>query len=111
MDTRKNKQIDEILNSLNGMSKAPAPDFFYTRLKARMENDLLPGRKTAKKRILQPAFAFAALFIILLVNAVVIIVGNGSKENGAIEPDLQSFASEYRLGDNNPVLYDINQER
>lgn len=110
MDNGKNRKIDDILSSLDGAGKATAPDFFYTRLKARMEKEML-APAASKRRVLQPAFAFVALFIILLVNAVVILGGGTNKETVSTEPDMQAFASEYRLSDNNPVIYDINQDR
>ena len=38
----KTKQIDEILSGLDGVQRASAPEFFYTRLKARMEKGFEP---------------------------------------------------------------------
>ena len=52
MNPEKNKKIEEILGSLDGIKKAPAPDFFYTRLKAKMEAGLLP--KKSRPLILRP---------------------------------------------------------
>ena len=37
MNNEQNKKVEDILSSLDGVQKAVAPDFFYTRLKARME--------------------------------------------------------------------------
>lgn len=37
MYTGESKNTDKILNSFDNIRRIPAPDFFYTRLKARME--------------------------------------------------------------------------
>ena len=42
MSMEKTKQIDEILSGLDGVQRASAPEFFYTRLKARMEKGFEP---------------------------------------------------------------------
>ena len=53
MNTERNKQAEEIINSLDGVKRASAPDFFYTRLKARMEKGLDPGYR--RSWVLRPA--------------------------------------------------------
>ena len=47
MDNNRNKKIEDILGSLDTNQRAPAPDFFYTRLKARMEGKY--EKETTKK--------------------------------------------------------------
>jgi hypothetical protein len=109
MSTQNNKKIEEILNSLDGVKRTPAPDFFYTRLKARMEKDILPA--PARSRILRPAYAFAALVLVLLVNAAVILKNNSGNVVSAAEGDsLQSIAAEYNLNDVSS-LYDLNEDK
>ena len=110
MNIEKNKKTDEILNSLDGIMKATAPDFFYTRLKARMEKGYEPVGK--KQGALRPVFAFAALAVVLLVNAAVILKKESGNEviSNNDNDSLQSIAAEYRL--NEVVsLYDLNQEK
>ncbi len=111
MNKEQNKKIEDILNSLNGVQKAVAPDFFYTRLKARMEkghDSLVP-----KSWGLRPVYAIAALIVVLLINVVVIISGqNANKEVvGADTDTLQSVAAEYALNDNSTNLYDLNPDK
>ena len=110
MSNDRNKKIEEILGSLDGTTKAAIPDFFYTRLKARMEKGLEPAAK--KPWVLRPAFAFAALAVVLLINAVVILRGDAAKDNLASTDTetIQSIAAEYSLNDNTP-LYDLNQDK
>ena len=109
MSTQNNKKIEEILNSLDGIKRAPAPDFFYTRLKARMEKDILPA--PVRSRILRPVYAVAALVVVLLVNAAVILKNNSGDIVSANENEsLQSIAAEYNLNDISS-LYDLNEDK
>ena len=109
MNNEKNK-TNEILNSLDGIRKATTPDFFYTRLKARMEKGYEPVGK--KQGVLRPVFAFAALAVVLLINAAVIFKKESGNEviSNNDNDSIQSIAAEYRL--NEVVsLYDLNQEK
>ena len=109
MNNAKNNKIEEILGSLDGSQRAGAPDFFYTRLKARMEKGLQPTVK--RPWILRPAFALTVLVGILLVNAAVIFQKNDTPEVAVSDSEnMQSIAAEYSLNDNNTILFDINQD-
>jgi hypothetical protein len=110
MNNNKNSKIEEILGSLDGTRRAAAPDFFYTRLKARMEKGLEPEPK--RPWILRPAFALTVLAGVLLVNAAVIFQKNDTAETVTSDAEtLQSIAAEYSLNDNNTILFDINQDK
>jgi len=103
MNPEKNKKIEEILGSLDGVQKATAPDFFYTRLKARME-----GRLTAKEPrplLLRPIYITVTLLLVLLMNALVFL--NSSSDNETVISDEQSIAAEYNINTN--LTYEINQ--
>jgi hypothetical protein len=111
MNNDRNNKIEDILGSLDGSPKASTPDFFYTRLKARMENGFEPAVK--KSWVLRPAFALTVLGAVLLINAVVILRGDANKDNTNTTNDsetLQSIAAEYSLNDNGSV-YDLNQDK
>ena len=110
MNTKKSKKVEEILNSLDRSSRATIPDFFYTRLKARMERGLSPATK--KSWVLRPAFAFVTLIIVLLMNAAVILKGDAAKKSAVTDNEtIQSIAAEYSLNDNNTILFDSNQDK
>ena len=109
MNNNRNKKIEEILGSLDGSPKATVSDFFYTRLKARMEKGLAPTVK--KSWVLRPVFALTVLAAVVLINAAVMLRGDSSKDT-AITNDsetLQSLAAEYSLNDNSYV-YELNQD-
>lgn len=118
MNKERNKKLEEVLGSLDGTKRAAMPDFFYTRLKARMlvrleeggEKGVEPSIK--KSWVLRPVFALAALVLVLLINAAVILKGNSVNENISGDTDtLQSIAAEYSLNDNNAILFDITQDK
>lgn len=115
MSTQKDKMIDEILNSLDGCTPATAPDFFYTRLKARMEKEAAPANRTFW--MLRPAYTFAGMAIILLINVIAVFSQPASvaeESTAATETDsFQSLAAEYRLNDNGSSIsmYNLNQDK
>ena len=110
MNIEPNKKVEEILSSLDGAQRAAIPDFFYTRLKAKMENGY--AADAPKLWVLRPVYAIAALVVILLINGAVLFTNtNNTKGNSIVETDnLQSIAAEYRLNDSN-TPYDLNVEK
>lgn len=60
-------EIDEILNSLDGISRAEARPYMHTRIMARLEEEnTFWGR--AVSLVAQPVFAFACLSLVLVAN-------------------------------------------
>ena len=111
MNKERNNRIDEMLNSLDGVKKAVAPDFFYTRLRAKMEKRLVPDNKA--KWVLRPAYILSALFLVLAVNAFVFLRSEDKNSTATVDSDesvQQSIAAEYNLNDINTV-YDLNQDK
>jgi hypothetical protein len=111
MNKEQNKKVEDILGSLDGLQKAVAPDFFYTRLKARMEKGFEPV--SAKSWVLRPVYAMAALIVVIVINAAVIFNGqNNTGEDTVADTDtFQSIAAEYALNDNSANLYDLTQDK
>lgn len=111
MNTEHNKKTEDILNSLDGVKRASPNEFFYTRLKARMEKELLPTGINQKG--LRPAYAFSLLLVVLVANAVVLFSKGNSGDNPTAVNEreiLQSIAAEYNPNDVGS-LYDLNEER
>ena len=78
MNNERNNKIEQILNSLDGNQRAAAPEFFYTRLKARMERK---QENYNKPWILRPAYALVTLIIVLVINIAVILKGEQTTDN------------------------------
>lgn len=99
-----NQRTERILGSLDGIQRSAAPDFFYTRLTARMQREKQPVKE--KIFLLRPAFITAALSLVLIVNIFSLIkLGGQPAKNGnrhANKPaTIESFAEAY--GMNNTV--------
>jgi hypothetical protein len=109
MNNEKNDKVNEIMNSLEGIRRAAVPDFFYTRLLAKLQKGMT--ERISQKWMLRPAYVIAGLFLILTVN-IVVFLNNRDKTTLADENDTlqQSIASEYSFTDYNSI-YDLNQER
>jgi hypothetical protein len=75
MSTEQNnsKKIEDVLESLGGMSRAKAPHFFYTRLKARMDGELELAGGPIGRLLTRPALALTLAVIILVMNVTVIM--------------------------------------
>jgi hypothetical protein len=103
-------RIDEALNSLDGVQRASAPDFFYSRLKARLEKKL-PNTYNSKW-VLRPVYIFSTLLLVIAINAFVFLrnqkITSATADNN--ESVQQSIAAEYNLYDINSV-YDLNQDK
>ncbi len=110
--TMTNKNIDKILESLDGASPAAAPDFFYTRLKAKMlrqHEEAMPEKAT--KWLLKPAFVFAAFALLLIVNAFVFFKNNSNEKGDNSGTDtIQTIAADYSISDSNS-FYDLALEK
>jgi hypothetical protein len=95
-----NNKEERILNSLTGLQKTAAPDFFYTRLIGRMQKEMEPKRKTFL--LLRPAFVTGALLVVLMINVFSIMQFNKApQQNTTVQSNkpatLESFAEAYNL--------------
>ena|SRR6266487_2619739 len=109
MNNERNNKIEQILNSLDGNQRAGAPDFFFTRLKARIEREEETNRKPW---ILRPAYALTTLLIVLVINIAIILKGEQATDsnNNSDTETAQSIAAEYSLNDNN-IMYDLTLDK
>ena len=63
------ERVLSIMESLGGIQPAVAPDFFYTRLKGKMQ----PAEEKKTFFILRPAFITAILAVLFIVNIVSLV--------------------------------------
>jgi hypothetical protein len=71
----KDQKVDETLKSLDGMNQAEPNPFYYTRLKARMERELLQP-KTVWGWTFKPVYVYASLVLVLSINVFTIATIN-----------------------------------
>lgn len=102
-----NKKIEDVLESLGGIRRAKAPDFFYTRLKARMDGEMELAGGPIGRLLTRPALALSLAVIILVMNiAVIMQLWN---QEPALPTDNPTMAAvDYNIGtypvyDENPV--------
>ena len=100
--------IDKILDSLDSVQRAAAPDFFYTRLVARMEKETGPA-ETTRPWYLKPVYILSGFALVVAINGFALLQNSNGQENlTATDPDsAQVMASEYHINDNS--LYDLTQ--
>ena len=97
IESNNDSRIDAVLNSLEGMQRAKAPDFMYTRLKGRMEQEFDQGGPLGRW-LTRPVLALTIAAIILIINATTVLkmwesnTAPGNVESGAI------VAAEYPAG-------------
>ena len=95
-DFELNKQVDETLNALEGLGKAQAPPFFYTRLEARMQEELAPiSGPFAFLSNLKLSVALLSLFMILNVASIFLITQDDGSTQVQGEATLETFTEEY----------------
>lgn len=112
MSTKPNnpQEIDEALNSLEGIQRAKAPAFFYTRLRGRMERELEYTGGPLVRLLARPALALTLAAIILILNATAIMeMWRQEKTLPAENAQQQLLASDYPIGtypvyDETPVV-------
>ena len=108
MKKQANSKTDKILNSLDGIKKMRAPDFFYTRLRAKMEVLLPVSRQNT--RLIRPAYAIAFLALLIAFNVISLLKQNNVDENTVVNSETensQTIASAYNMDDN--LSYELNQ--
>ncbi|MBA2248824.1 MAG: hypothetical protein H0W12_01375 [Chitinophagaceae bacterium] len=67
-----NDRPDAVLNSFEGIQRATPQPYFYTRLVAKMQKRHESPLLRASSFITRPAFAFAVVCLIILMNVMVI---------------------------------------
>ena len=85
--------VDEYLQSLDGWQEAETDEFFYTRLRARMENGNEPGWKLP----IRPVWVISVLIFLLGINSFMLTKEfKGKQETDKKESSsIQSFAEAY----------------
>ena len=93
------ERVESIMESLGGMQPAVAPDFFYTRLKCKMQ----PAEDKKTFFMLRPAFITATLAVLFIANVVSLLQTNNKipKQDAAAvsgkPATIESFASTYSM--------------
>ena len=98
------RKDSDILDSLDGIRRATPQPWFYTRLKARLENLGEKSASAPRPLVARPVFVLAGLFLVLLIN-LFILVGQGSDPGTSVAEQNEQSLSETELYTGNS--YDI----
>lgn len=93
------EELEQILNSLHGISRAEMPPFFYTRLQAQLDKQN-QGAGYFWSVLTKPAVSLATLFLLLVLNVAAIRSYLQTQPSASVQETsgLQTFANEYGLG-------------
>ncbi len=90
------REVEKTLQSLDGAIRAQANPYLFTRIKARMQDR--SGWERITYYVSRPAVAFAVLFLIMGINALVIF--NSGAPSTALETEgiaVNDIADEYTM--------------
>jgi hypothetical protein len=97
IDDQLKQDIEATLNSLDRVSRAEAPPYFYTRLLSRMEKKEVSALSRVLQLLSRPVVGISMLVLFLVLNVVAIRgIMSAPKAQGPTS-DAQSFATEYNL--------------
>lgn len=89
MPTNKQQRIERMIDGADQLTKVTAPDFFYTRLRAKLDNS---ASVPAGDLLLRPVLMVAALSLLLVINA--FLIGGDSTANSSTAIDDRSAGNE-----------------
>ena|SRR5258708_37703639 len=109
----KNKQqieqeVKKTLDSFNGIQRAEANPYLFTRVKAKMQTEEKSFWGKAFAFISRPSVSFTAIVVAIFINAAVFFEFR-SKPVQTTQEEEQVFASEYNLSANS--IYDATIEQ
>lgn len=78
------QQIDEIMDSLDGIQRAEPAPFFYTRVIGRLQKQEKTIWEKAGSFLARPVVVFAGLCLILMTNAIILISSPDNSSNSSI---------------------------
>lgn len=102
------QEIERTLASLDGVERAQPDDFFFTRLRARMQRmEPADGWERFIGLMTRPAIAITAIALILGLNGTLAFMNWKPQERTEQAVLQQAFADEYALGIN--TFYDYEK--
>ena len=101
MNTKKpiQEEVENTLNSLDGIQRAAANPYLFTRITARLEGEEKSFWSRALTFLSRPSVAVPAIVLTILINTAIFFEFRSQKTQIPQE-DEQAFASEYNLSDN-----------
>ena len=98
MKNNLDKEINKIFSSVDGMQRAEAPSWFFTKLEARMlrqANNSKSYWENVLAWLTRPAIAFAGICLVIFINASVLFFKPFSSNNSLNVVSEQASTDEY----------------
>ena len=102
------REVDKALDSLDGMQRASANPYLFTRIKAALEKEEKNVWSRALSFMSQPSVAFATIIIAIFINAILFFESRSAQPIQSLRDGEQLFANDYNLADN--TIYDSTIE-
>ena len=93
------EEVEKTLNSLEGIQRATANPYLFTRIKASLEIEQKSFWSKALTFISRPSVAVPAIVLTILINTAIFFEFKVEKVQAPQDVE-QAFASEYNLSDN-----------
>ena len=87
------QEVEKTLQSLDGVKRAEANPYLFTRIKARMQQNT-PWERISSF-VSRPVIAFATLLLIMAINAIVVFGTGKNESTGTGEIAVTDIADEY----------------
>jgi len=91
MKNLSNEQFEQGMNIISNLKEVGAPDFFYTRLKARMDKENLSNELAGP---FQPIIVICALTLLLFINSL-LLKSDSNIVNTNSSQEMEAFAASY----------------
>jgi hypothetical protein len=101
-------QVQQALNSLEGIKQASTGSFFFTRVQARINRTELSFLEKMGSIISRPAVALAAIGLIIMINSIAIVQQKQSTNSLTDQSELVS-ADEYNMAVNSFYDYENSE--
>ena|ERR1017187_893595 len=103
-----NKKIDDVMQCIDGITRATPRPFLFTRLEARMQNERNIWSKLSSF-VARPVVAFGCICFVFIINAMVILLSNNSGNSLTQQGSELATADEYSQVSYN--LYDFENSK
>jgi hypothetical protein len=91
MKNMSNEQFEQEMNIISNLKEVRAPNFFYTRLKARMDKENLSNELASP---FQPIIVICALTLLLFINSL-LLKSDSNIVNTNSSQEMEAFAASY----------------
>jgi|SRR5687767_2162030 len=102
------QEVEKTLQSLDGVQRAEANPYLFTRIKARMKKNTSWERISSF--VSRPVIAFATLLLVMMINAFVVLSSDNNEGNGT-EIAITDIAEDYKLATSTNYEYEIVEDK